>query len=385
MKPRTPARLLASIALFALTAAVGLPAGASKVEKVAFGHAGGKAVDLYVLTDSGGMVAKIMTYGATVTELDTPDRNGDLDDVVLGFPNLDGYLGKEPYFGATVGRVGNRIGKGRFTLDGHAYQLATNDGPNHLHGGIKGFDKVVWDAEVVPGPAPSVRFTYLSRDGDEGYPGNCKVSVLYTLANSDELRIDYTVTTDKDTPVNVTNHSYFNLGGAEKGGILGHVVTLNADRFTVVDATLIPTGELRAVAGTPMDFRLPTAIGEHIKEVGGNPVGYDHNYVINGPAGQLNLVGSVFEPKSGRAMEVSSTEPGVQFYSGNFLDGTITGKKGVTYRQYWGLALETQHFPDAMNHPNFLSDVLKAGATYRSTTIYRFSVRPTGQIAGGKN
>lgn len=384
MNSRSCTRLLALASLFALTAAIGRPAGASKVEKLPFGQAGGKAVDLYVMTDSGGMVAKIMTYGATITELDTPDRDGDLDDVVLGFPSLDGYLGKEPYFGAIVGRVGNRIAKGRFTLDGHTYQLATNDGPNHLHGGNRGFDKVVWNAEVVPGPAPSVRFTYLSRDGEEGYPGNCKVTVLYTIANSDELRIDYTVTTDKDTPVNVTNHSYFNLGGAEKGSILGHVLTLNADRYTVVDSTLIPTGELRAVEGTPMDFRLPTPIGEHIREVGGNPVGYDHNYVVNGARGQLNLVASVFEPRSGRAMEVSSTEPGVQFYSGNFLDGTITGKKDVTYRQYWGLALETQHFPDAVNHPNFETDVLKAGDTYRSTTIFRFSARPKGQIAAAK-
>jgi aldose 1-epimerase len=383
MNARISTRLCAVTALFALSAAVGRTAGVSKVEKLPFGSAGGRAVDLYVLTDSGGMVAKIMTYGATVTELDTPDRNGDLDDVVLGFPSLDGYLGKEPYFGAIVGRVGNRIAKGRFTLGGKTYQLATNDGPNHLHGGNRGFDKVVWDAQVVPGDAPSVRFSYLSKDGEEGYPGNCKVDVVYTIANSNELRIDYTVTTDADTPVNVTNHSYFNLGGPEKGDILGHVLTLNADRFTVVDSTLIPTGELRAVEGTPMDFRLPTPIGSRIKEVGGSPVGYDHNYVVNGGGGRLGLVATVFEPKSGRAMEVSSTEPGVQFYSGNFLDGTITGKKDVTYRQYWGLALETQHFPDAMNHPNFQSDVLKAGDTYRSTTIYRFSFRRKGDLAGG--
>jgi aldose 1-epimerase len=371
-------------ALLALSAAVGRTAAVSKVEKVPFGTADGKAVDLYVLTDAGGMVAKIMTYGATVTELDTPDRDGTMDDVVLGFDTLAGYLGKEPYFGAIVGRVGNRIAKGRFTLDGHTYQLATNDGPNHLHGGIKGFDKVVWNAEVVPGDAPSVKFTYLSKDGEEGYPGNCHVTVVYTIANSDELRIDYTVTTDKDTPVNVTNHSYFNLGGPEKGNILGHILTLNADKYTVVDDTLIPTGELRAVAGTPMDFRTPMAIGSRIKQVGGHPVGYDHNYVINAGAQGLNLVGSVYDPVSGRAMEISSTEPGVQFYSGNFLDGTITGKKGVVYGQYWGLALETQHFPDAMNHPEFESDVLKAGQTYRSTTIYRFSARPKGQIAASK-
>jgi aldose 1-epimerase len=381
MNLRIPGKLCAIVVLLALSAAVGRPAGISKVEKVPFGTADGKAVDLYVLTDAGGMVAKIMTYGATVVELDTPDRDGKMGDVVLGFPTLKGYLGKEPYFGAIVGRVGNRIAKGRFTLDGHTYQLAINDGPNHLHGGIKGFDKVVWNAEVVHGDNPSVRFTYLSKDGEEGYPGNCSVAVVYTIANSDELRIEYTVTADKDTPVNVTNHSYFNLGPAEKGNILPEILTLNADKYTVVDSTLIPTGELRAVEGTPMDFRRPTPIGEHIDEVNG---GYDHNYVINGGGHGLALVGSVLDPRSGRVMEISTTEPGVQVYSGNFLDGTLTGKDGVVYGKHWGLALETQHFPDAMNHPNFESDVLKAGQTYRSTTIYRFSVRPKGQVAANK-
>jgi aldose 1-epimerase len=218
-------------------------------------------------------------------------------------------------------------------------------------------------------------FSYLSKDGEEGYPGNCRVSVLYTLTDAGELRLDYTVTTDRDTPVNVTNHSYFNLGGAENGDILGDELTLFADRFTPVDATLIPTGELAPVAGTPMDFRRPTPIGAHIREVGGHPVGYDHNYVVNGQAGKLSPVAALYDPKSGREMDVSSTEPGVQFYSGNFLDGTITGKKGAVYRQYWALALETQHFPDSVNHANFPSYVLKAGDTYRSTTIYRFSAR----------
>jgi aldose 1-epimerase len=375
MNLRIPARPLALLLSIILSTTAGIAAGASKVEKVPFGEADGKPVDLYILTDSGGMVAKVMTYGATLTELDTPDRNGNLDDVVLGFDSIGGYLRKEPYFGATVGRVGNRIAKGRFTLDGQTYQLATNDGPNHLHGGIKGFDKVVWGAEVVQGDTPSVRFTYVSKDGEEGYPGNCTVSVTYSITNGNELRLDYTVTTDKATPVNVTNHSYFNLGGAEKGDILGHEVMLNADQYTPVDATLIPTGELKSVEGTPMDFRKWTPIGAHIKEVGGNPVGYDHNFVIIGGGGKLSLVAGVYEPKSGRAMEVSSTEPGVQFYSGNFLDGTITGKKGVVYNQYWGLALETQHFPDSVNHPNFPSYVLKAGGTYHSTTIYRFAAR----------
>jgi aldose 1-epimerase len=368
MRPRFPVFALA----LALSAASALAAGASKVEKVPFGTAGGVPVDQYVLTDAGGMVAKVITYGATLTELDTPDRNGALDDVVLGFDSLDGYLAKEPYFGATVGRVGNRIAKGEFTLNGTTYHLARNDGPNTLHGGIKGFDKRVWTAEVVPGDAPAVRFTYVSKDGEEGYPGTVTVSVVYSITNGDELRLDYTVTTDMDTPTNVTNHSYFNLGGPEKGDILGHVVMLNADRFTPVDAGLIPTGELRSVGGTPMDFRQATAVGARIGEV---PGGYDHNYCINGGGGRLALVGSVYDPRSGRAMEVSSTEPGVQFYSGNFLDGTLVGKKGVAYKQHWGLALETQHFPDTVNHPNFPTNVLKAGETYRSTTIYRFSAR----------
>ncbi|MGA7723760.1 MAG: aldose epimerase family protein [Opitutaceae bacterium] len=371
MNARNTSRLCTLIATFGLSAA----AGFSKVDKLPFGTADGKAVDLYVLTNSSGMTAKIMSYGATITELDTPDRYGRLDDVVLGFDTLQGYLAKEPYFGATVGRVGNRIAKGLFTLNGKTYHLATNDGPNHLHGGNKGFDKVVWNAEVVPGADPSVRFTYLSKEGEEGYPGNCSVAVVFTVTNANELRIDYTVSTDKDTPVNVTNHSYFNLGGPENGDILDQFLTLNADRFTPVDSTLIPTGELRAVAGTPMDFRKPTRIGEHLEAVGGKPVGYDHNFVLNGGGGRLGTVATVYDPKSGRVMEVSSTEPGVQFYTGNFLDGTITGKKGVVYRQHCALCLETQHFPDSVNQPNFPSYVLKAGDTYRSTTIYKFAAR----------
>jgi aldose 1-epimerase len=330
-----------------------------------------------------------MTYGATLTELNVPDRSGRLGDVVLGFDNLAGYLGKEPYFGATVGRVGNRIARGRFTLGGRIYQLAVNDGPNHLHGGIRGFDKVVWDAKVVSDRnGPAVRFSYMSPDGEEGYPGNCRVVVVYGLTDA-ALWIKYEVAADRDTPVNVTNHSYFNLAGPEGGDVLGHELTLYADRYTPVDPTLIPTGELRPVAGTPMDFLQSHPIGASIREVGGNPVGYDHNYVVSGAdgrpyapdavincgAGPILHVATVYDPKSGRVMEVASTEPGVQFYSGNFLDGTITGKKGVAYRQYWGFALETQHFPDSVNHPNFPSCVLKAGATYRSATCYGFSTR----------
>ena len=369
MNPSFTSRLFAAASAFVIAGAL----ASAKVQKLPFGAADGKPVDLYVLSNSKGMTAKVMTYGATITEIDAPDRQGALGDVVLGFDSLDGYLSKEPFFGATVGRVGNRIAKGLFTLNGQTYKLATNDGPNHLHGGVKGFDKRVWNAEVVPGPDDSVRFSYLSADGEEGYPGNCSVSVVFTLTAENELRIEYSVTTDKDTPANVTNHSYFNLGGADKGGILDNEVTINADRFTPVDATLIPTGELKPVAGTPMDFRTATPVGAHLQEVGGKPVGYDHNYVLNRDGEGLSLVATVHDPKSGRTLSVRSTEPGVQFYSGNFLDGSITGKKGVAYKQYWGLCLETQHFPDSVNHANFPSYVIKAGQTYRSTTVLGFT------------
>ena len=352
----------------------------SSCKKMSFGLTkDGTAVDLFVLANSHGMTAKIMTYGAIVTELQVPDRNGKLNDVVLGFDNLGDYVKGppyHPYFGSIVGRVGNRIAKGKFTLNGVTYQLATNNGPNHLHGGLKGFDKVVWTALPVQVPdGVAVKFSYLSKDGEEGYPGNLKVEVLYTLTEQNELRLDYTITTDKDTPKNVTNHSYWNLAGAENGGILSHELMLNADRYTPVDDTLIPTGELKPVTGTVMDFRKSTAIGARLKEVGGNPVGYDHNYVLNGAGKKLDVVARVTEPTSGRIMEVYSTEPGVQFYSGNFLDGSIKGKKGVVYNQYHGFCLETQHFPDSVNQPNFPSYVLKAGQVYASTTIYKFSAK----------
>jgi aldose 1-epimerase len=340
-----------------------------------FGSAAGRPVTLYVLRNASGVVVKIMNYGATVISIQVPDRAGRLGDVVLGFDSLSGYLAKEPYFGATVGRVGNRIAKGRFTLNGKTYQLAINDGPNHLHGGVRGFDKVVWDSAVVPGSDdPSVRFRYLSKDGEEGYPGNCSAEVTFTLTADDELHIDYSISADQDTPVNVTNHSYFNLKGPENGDILGHILTLHASRYTPVDSTLIPTGELKSVAGTPMDFTQPTPIGAHLLEVGGNPVGYDHNFVIDGTPGSLRLAAHVYEPTTGRILEVLTTEPGVQFYTGNFLDGTLTGKGGVVYRQHMAFCLETQHFPDSINHPDFPSTILKAGTTYTSHTVFRFSV-----------
>ena len=354
-----------------------LTMNSSNLKKMTFGQTkAGQTVDLYVLTNGKGAVAKIMTYGAIVTELQMPDRKGQLGDVVLGFDNLEGYLGAHPYFGAVVGRVANRIAKGKFTLNGVNYTVATNNGPNHLHGGLKGFDKVVWAAEPVQSKdGVAVKFTYLSKDGEEGYPGNLQVTVVYTLTDQNELRLDYTATSDKDTPINLSNHSYFNLGGAETGGILKHELQLNADKYTPVDDTLIPTGELKPVQGTVMDFRKPVAIGARLKEVGGNPVGYDHNYVLNGGGAKLDFVARATEPTSGRVMEVFSTEPGVQFYSGNFLDGTNKGKKGVVYNQYHGFCLETQHFPDSINHTNFPTSVLKPGTVYNQTTLYKFSAK----------
>ncbi len=367
-------------ALLALGIAMTIPSsagGAAKagVEKAEFGKlADGTTVDIYTLTNANGLVAKIMTYGATLTELHVPDKSGKMGDVVLGFDNLAQYEKGEPYMGATVGRVANRIAKGKFTLDGKEYTLAVNNGPNALHGGLKGFDKVVWTAEPVRrADGPAVRLTYLSRDGEEGYPGNLNVTVVYTLTNKNGLRIDYSATTDKDTPVNLTNHSYFNLVG--QGDVLGHVVMIAADRYTPVDDTLIPTGEIKSVKGTPLDFTTPTPIGAHIAETGGNPTGYDHNFVLNSGGKSFALAARVYEPTTGRVMEMYTTEPGVQFYTGNFLDGTLTGKYGVVYQQHDSLSLEAQHFPDSVNHPNFPSIILHPGKTYRQRTEYVFSTR----------
>jgi aldose 1-epimerase len=351
------------------------------VQKAAFGTTKeGAPVDLYTLTNSHGMVAKFMTYGATLTELTVPGKPGAPSaNVVLGFDTIEPYLAGTPYFGATVGRIGNRIAKGQFTLNGKTYKLAANNGPNHLHGGIKGFDKVVWKAEVVPSKdGQSVKFTYRSADGEEGYPGNLDATVIYTLTEANELRIDYTAITDKATPVNLTNHSYFNLAGEGNGTILNHVMMINADQITPVDDALIPTGKLDAVKGTVFDFTTPTAIGARIDKVPGPaPVGYDHNYVLNAPAaGQaLRLAARVSEPASGRVMEVRTTEPGVQFYTGNFLDGSIKNRKGVPYQKHAAFCLETQHFPDSVNHANFPSTILEPGKTYKTTTVYAFSVK----------
>jgi aldose 1-epimerase len=337
----------------------------------------GAPVGLYTLRNAKGAEVGICNYGGLVIFLKMPDRHGQFGDVVLGYDNLDGYLKDTPYFGALVGRYGNRIAKGKFTLDGQEYTLATNNFPNALHGGVKGFDKVVWEPRILARyEGPCLELKYLSRDGEEGYPGNLSVVATYTLTDDNELKLEYTAHTDKDTVVNLTHHSYFNLAG--KGDILNHVVMIPADKFTPVDSTLIPTGELKPVQGTPFDFRKPTAIGARINDddeqlkFGG---GYDHNWVINKPLGELGLMARVTEPTSGRVMEVWSTEPGLQFYSGNFLDGSIKGKGGRVYQHRNAFCMEPQHFPDSPNKPQFPSVVLKPSQVYQNVIIYRFSVR----------
>jgi aldose 1-epimerase len=336
----------------------------------------GEPVELYTLTNSKGMQADIMTYGGILVSLKTPDRGGKVADMVLGFDSLDGYVTDPPppYFGALIGRYGNRIGGGRFSLNGTEYKLAQNNGPNHLHGGLRGFDKVVWKARTPD--AQSLELTYLSKDGEEGYPGNLTVTVTYTLTENNELKLDYRATTDKDTVLNLTNHSYFNLAGQGEGDVLGHQIMINADRFTPVDSGLIPTGELRSVEGTPFDFRQARVIGERIDAADEQikfGKGYDQNFVLNRAGSGLEVAARVTEPKSGRVMEVLTTEPGVQFYTGNNLDGSIHGKGGKVYGRRYGLCLETQHFPDSPNKPNFPSVVLKPGAQYLTTTVYKFS------------
>jgi aldose 1-epimerase len=344
------------------------------VENAAFGQtADGTAIESYTLYNSQGASAKLITYGATVAELHVPDKNGKMGDVVLGFDNLQGYLGAHPHFGGAIGRYGNRIAKGKFTLDGKEYQLAINNPPNSLHGGPTGFDRRVWKGEPVEvKDGAAVRFTYFSKDGEENFPGNLTATVTYTLTNTNEFKLEYTVTTDKDTVVNLTNHSYFNLAGS--GDVLKHVLYLNADKYTPVDSTLIPTGEIASVANTPLDFRKPTEIGARIAEIK-DIGGYDHNFVVNGEAGKLRIAARVTEPTSGRQMEVWTTEPGVQFYSAIGLNGSITGKGGITYPKYGALCLETQHFPDSPNRPNFPSTVLKRGTKFHSETIYKFSAK----------
>src|SRR5712692_3770494 len=350
----------------------------SSIKKEDFGKADGRSVELYTLTNRHGVEAKITTYGGIVVSLKVPDRNGKLDDVVLGFDNLDDYLKGHPYFGAIIGRYGNRIAKGRFTLNGVEYKLAVNNGENHLHGGLKGFDKLVWQARPLRlRNGVGLRLTYLSRNGEEGYPGNLSATVTYTLTDNNELKIDYSATTDKDTVVNLTSHSYFNLAGHGNGDILKHQLVINAGRFTPTDAGSIPTGELRSVKGTPFDFTHATAIGARIGQDDEQlklAKGYDHNFVLNGRMGTLRPAAKVFEPTTGRVMEVWTTEPGMQFYTGNYLDGK-TGKGGKVYQFRYGFCLETQHYPDSPNKRVFPTTVLRKGDRYRTSTIYKFSAR----------
>ncbi|BCX03907.1 MAG: aldose 1-epimerase [Candidatus Roseilinea sp.] len=337
----------------------------------------GSEVEQYTLTNEGGLTVQIITYGGIITALRAPDRNGTPGDIVLGFDSLAGYLAGHPYFGCIVGRFANRIAGGRFTLDGVAYQLAVNNGPNHLHGGLAGFDKKLWRATTGRSDgAISVALSYLSRDGEEGYPGNLHVTVTYTLTRDNALHIRYLARTDKPTILNLTNHTYFNLAG--QGDILDHEVTINADHFTPVNETLIPTGELQPVAGTPLDFRQPMRIGARINDPHEQLVragGYDHNFIINGAMGELRFAARVYEPSSGRVLEVYTTEPGMQLYTGNFLDGSIVGKGGTVYGRRAGLCLETQHFPDSPNQPNFPSAVLRPSESFHSATVFKFGAR----------
>lgn len=352
---------------------------AKPTEKTAFGKTpDGRNIDLYTLTNKNGMQVAITNFGGIVVRIKVADRHGKSEDVVLGYDSLDGYLSDKAYFGAVVGRYGNRIAQGKFALDGATYTLARNNGENSLHGGIKGFNKAVWEArEGSAIDGPSVELTYTSKDGEEGYPGNLSVKVVYTLTDRNELKIDYSATTDKKTVLNLTNHSYFNLNPSGSD-ILQHMLMIQADKFTPVDAGLIPTGELRSIAGTPFDFRKLTTIGARIEQDDEQlklGKGYDHNFVLNKKGNGVELAARVVEPTTGRVLEVFTDQPGVQFYSGNFLDGTARGKSGKVYQRRSAFCLETQHFPDSPNHPKFPTTELKPDEKYHSTTIYKFSAK----------
>ncbi len=348
---------------------------AASISKSAYGTMpDGRAVDLYTLTNADGLVCKVINYGGIITELHVPDRTGKLGDVVLGFNNLAQYVARNPFFGCVVGRVANRIANGRFILDGKTYSLPINKAPNCLHGGPKGFDKAVWKAELMDGPnGPAVEFRHLSPDGDEGFPGALSVRMTYTLTNRNELRIDYEATTDRTTPVNLTNHSYFNL--ACVGDVLGQVLELKAARYTPADDNMIPTGIIADVAGGPLDFTQAKPIGRDLKRVTGKTNGYDHNFVIDGGGRGVVVAAKAHDPASGRSMEVSTDQPGVQLYSSNDFDGTLAGKGGVIFQLHTAFCLETQHYPDSVNKPGFPSTILRLGETYRTTTIYAFDAK----------
>jgi aldose 1-epimerase len=349
---------------------------AMHIQKEVFGKTrDGEVVEIYTLTNPGGLRAKVTTWGACLVAMEVPDRQGALADVTLGFDKLDPYLGAHPHFGVTTGRFANRIAHGRFTLDGTVYQLALNNGAHHLHGGPTGFHARNWKAEPVSS-GNGVRLTYTSADGQEGYPGTLKVAVTYTLTTKNELRLDYEATTDKPTILNLTNHAYWNLAGAGEGDVLGHELKLHASRYLPVDAGSIPTGKIEPVAGGPMDFTKPKAIGKDFAQMTEGRGGYDHNFIIDQPQpGALTLAAEVYEPKSGRVMKISTTEPGIQLYTANYLDGTVTGKGGKVYRKISAFCLETQHFPDSPNHPEFPSTVLRPGQVFHSTTVQQFSTR----------
>jgi aldose 1-epimerase len=354
--------------------------GTMKSEKKPFGKVDGRDVELYTLTNANGLSMSITNYGGIITSFLVPDKSGKMTDVVLGHNDVDSYVKVNPYFGALIGRYGNRIGKGKFSLEGKEYQVTVNDGVNSLHGGKKGFDKVVWDAkEVKTADAVGLELKYMSKDGEEGYPGNLKVSATYWLTNKNEFKIDYTAVTDKATVVNLTQHNYWNLAGEESGTVLDEELMINADKYTPIDSGLIPTGVLAPVAGTPLDFLKPTPIGSRINEDFEQlklAKGYDHNWVLNKKnPGTVTHAATLYNPANGIVMDVSTTEPAIQFYSGNFLDGTITGKSGKPYILHCGLCLETQHYPDSPNKPQFPSTELKPGKTYKTSTVYKFSTK----------
>lgn len=360
---------------------VGTLSGEYSVSREPFGNVGGVPIDQFIVRNKHGVEVRAITYGGIITSIKTPDRTGAMGDIVLGFNSIDGYLGDHPFFGAIIGRYGNRIAKGRFTIDGTEYKLATNNGPNHLHGGDKGFDKRIWKGEEIPAGDPrgvGVAFSYTSADGEEGYPGQLNVTVTYTLNNDNQLLVEYNARTNKATHVNLTQHSYFNLAGEGSGDILGHELMIDADRYTPVDATLIPAGVIAPVDGTPFDFRKSTPIGARIDaadEQIKNGQGYDHNWVLNrASTTEMKRAARVYEPTSGRTLEVSTTEPGLQFYAGNFLDGKLVGKSGRSYTRRSGFCLETQHYPDTPNHANFPTTLLRPEERYHTSTAFTFGV-----------